>query len=384
MRSFFLLITLLVALSAVSPAAAVAGLNRSLSTWIGVGTRTGTAGQMGGRDITEALEWVTAHKDHISSLSVTGYGKGGAKNLTSTEFNQALSSMGIDTYVLIGGNYVNFKTPEAIQDTVKTYLDMVEKGAYSGVDLDYEHPQTWGPQFVNMNASFAAELKAKYSDFLRAMSSAMHAKGYKISSCVGTYPTRSNGVDVFYDTAVMAETNDLVRVMNYDMYYVGGRSGDFPGRPDCYGMGPTSTQPWAAMSMTWWSKRVPKSKLVMGLPAYSNDYSSKPGFGGGNGTQASIGPPWEQGNAPKNGQLEAVWDFFQQIYLYLYDAGDGNGPRIRYGTEAESTKAHLRTAIAKEISAVGFWTADMTDTPMEDAVWEWAQGGDASPAAGLK
>ena len=66
-------------------------------------------------------------------------------------------------------------------------------GSYTGVDLDYEHPQTWGPEFVNMNASFAAELRSKYSDFLRAMSSALHAKGFKMSECVGTYPTRSNG-----------------------------------------------------------------------------------------------------------------------------------------------------------------------------------------------
>ena len=156
-------------------------------------------------------------------------------------------------------------------------------------------------------------------------------------------------MDVFYDTAVVAETNDVVRVMNYDMYYAGGRSGDFPGRPDCSGMGPTSTQPWAAMSMAWWAERVPKSKLVMGLPAYSNDYSSKPGFGGGNGTQSPIGPPWSPESAPRNGKLETVWDFFQQIYIHLYDRGDGTGPRIRYGTDVESTKAHLKTATAQGI-----------------------------------
>ena len=105
---------------------------RTLSTWIGVGTRTTgphqSTGGMGGRDVTEALAWVTAHKEHISSLSITGYGKPGAKNISATAFNKALASMGIDTYQLIGGNFDNFKTPEAINRTVTAYLRGVEEG----------------------------------------------------------------------------------------------------------------------------------------------------------------------------------------------------------------------------------------------------------------
>ena len=156
-----------------------------------------------------------------------------------------------------------------------------------------EHPETWGPDFQDpLNASFAAELRDKYSTFLRTLSSALHAKGFKMSECVGSYPTHDGGISVYYDPAVVAETNDVVRVMNYDMYYVGGRGvPSIASRPDCAGMGPTSTTPWAEFSMRWWADRVPKEKLVMGLPAYSNDYSALPGWGGGNGTQAGVGPP---------------------------------------------------------------------------------------------
>ena len=50
-----------------------------------------------------------------------------------------------------------------------------------------------------LNATFAAELRSKYSDFLRAMSSALHAKGFKMSECVGSYPTRDGGIAVYYD-----------------------------------------------------------------------------------------------------------------------------------------------------------------------------------------
>ena len=100
---------------------------------------------------------------------------------------------------------------------------------------------------------------------------------------------------------VIGETNDMVRVMNYDMYipatprtdltarpdryYAGGRGAMAnSSRPDCYGMGPTSTAPWAAMGMQWWLGQVPTHKLVMGIPAYSNDYPAA--AGGGPGYQA--------------------------------------------------------------------------------------------------
>ena len=77
---------------------------------------------------------------------------------------------------------------------------MSERGMLQ--DLDFEHPETWGPDFNPLNASAKAMLRQKYSEYLLAQSSALHAHGLKMSSCVGTYPTRQGGVDVFYDPKV--------------------------------------------------------------------------------------------------------------------------------------------------------------------------------------
>jgi spore germination protein YaaH len=136
------------------------------------------------------------------------------------------------------------------------------------------------------------------------------------------------------------------------------------------GMGPTSTQPWAEASMRWWLQYVPVAKLVMGIPAYSNDYSALPGHGGGNGTQAGVGPPSEV-ELQVGTTVETIWEFFDQIFTYMYTDQKGS-PRIRYGTELNSTSAHLRTAMQLSIPAVGFWTMNSADEEMMGAVLDWA------------
>lgn len=69
----------------------------------------------------------------------------------------------------------------AINGSVEDVLATCDSVGYTGVDLDFEHPETWGPDFADpMNATFAAELTAKYSDFLRQLSAALHAKNLKV------------------------------------------------------------------------------------------------------------------------------------------------------------------------------------------------------------
>lgn len=111
--------------------------------------------------------------------------------------------MGIDTYFLWGGDWSSFSTKEAINNSVAYVFEHLNGTGLTGVDLDFEHPETWGPDFADpLNKSFAAELTNKYSDFLRTMSSALHAEGFKMSECVGSYPTRDGGVSVYYDPKV--------------------------------------------------------------------------------------------------------------------------------------------------------------------------------------
>ena len=114
--------------------------------------------------------------------------------------------------------------------TISDAIALVNRFQMTGVDLDYEHLP------VKTNATAAggglqkslfqqssdvyndrANLVKPFSLFLRQISAALHAKGHKLSQCVGLYPTRDGGASMFYDPAVVGETVDTVRVMNYDM-----------------------------------------------------------------------------------------------------------------------------------------------------------------------
>ena len=320
-------------------------------------------------DLDSSLAELRAHSGAFASLSLTAVG-----NTSTTDAQRATwmrtvtQELHIDTYMLWGGDLDSFFTSDARAATVTMYVSKVTEGGFTGLDLDFEH-------FPLGNAS----ITAAYSSFLREMSAALHGAGRKLSSCAGSYPTAADGIAVFYDPAVLNETCDVVRVMNYDMYYVGGRGVPaLVARPDCSGAGPTSTQPWARQSMEWWAARIsPASKLVMGLPAYSNDYCALPHWGAGNGSQRGVGPPAVPAEAAPN-SVESYWQFFDQIYVHRYlDATTGR-PRVRYGTDARSTLAHLMTADTMGVRAVGLWTWNSADEAMAAAIYAWAGGGDGA------
>eukprot|EP00937_MAST-01D_sp_MAST-1D-sp2_P000901 g901.t1 len=316
-----------------------------------------------------SLQELREHAGSFASISVFALGNASTPEHAKVSWvHEVTHTLGIETYKLGCGalpfdDLTSFYTSAARKITVEACVATAVNGSYTGIDLDYEHMPVRN-----------ATVTAAYSAFVRSLSAALHAAGKKLSCCVGSYPTPENGIQVFYDPAVLNETMDVVRVMNYDMYWVGGRGvPSLAARPDCVGAGPTSTQPWAKQSMQWWLARIARAKLVMGLPAYSNDYCSLPHCGGGNGTQIyASGPPTTPGEAVA-GSVETAWQFFEQIYVHRYTSAKTGQPRIRYGTDVRSTRAHLATADELGVSQVGFWTWLSADARMKSAVFAWTQ-----------
>ncbi len=286
---------------------------------------------------------IQRYSDILSSLSVFGD--------PSREFIERCHRLDIEIYHAVSGNASAFDSPARAQATLEKYLQACREKGYDGIDLDYEH--------------LDPAMQDTYSSFLQMVSTALHGMNKKLSHCVGFYP----GMDqdppkkIFYDPKVVGETCDLIRVMCYDFYWAPGR-GDpkLVDRPDTQGIGPTSSYPWAKAAMRFWLDRVPREKLIMGLPAYSNDYAISIG-----GKARQVYAPKPQ--VPPQTPMEKSWLWYERLPVYVYVEQDV--PHLFYASDAESTKAHLETVDDLDLPGIGFWHFSSVDGATWQAVIEW-------------
>jgi len=285
---------------------------------------------------------IEQNADILNSLSV--FGK------PSKEFVDRCHLLHIEVYQGVSGTASAIDTAAHRRATINKYVQACLVLGYDGIDLDFEH--------------LDPSLQGTYSEFLRQTSSAVHAIGKKLSHSVGCYPDAdwNTPQKTFYDPKVVAETCDLIRVMCYDMYWAPGRGDpEFRNRPDTQGIGPTSSYPWARAGMLFWLGQAPREKLVMGLPAYSNDYALSP-----NGAGTQVYAPTPQSPA----LTQQAWLWYDRLSMYLYVDKDAV-PHIFYASDAESTKAHLETVDELNLPAIGFWHFSSVDEATWKAVRMW-------------
>lgn len=252
----------------------------------------------------------------------------------------------------VGGNEQSINTPEKQKKLIESYVNDCLKNGYDGIDLDFEH--------------LDSGIEAVYSDFLKETSAKLHGINKKLSHCVGFYPNlyQDETPKIFCNPKVVASTCDLIRVMCYDMYYAPGKSDKLLlNRSDCQGIGATSTYPFVNDAMKFWLKYVSKDKLVMGMPAYSNDYEITID-GKGKQTYASV-PENIKGILPV-----PIWLWYEKINLYQYNDID-NRIHLFYASDEKSTATLLELADDLKISNVGFWHFGSVDSKTWNVVRKW-------------
>ena len=97
--------------------------------------------------------------------------------------------------------------------------------------------------------------------------------------------------------------------------------------------------------MKYWLQHIPRENLVMGLPAYSNDYDIRPEGRGRQVDRASPDPAEP---------IKPHWRPFEKINVYRYADTAGN-PRVFYASDSKSTAAHLETIRQLDLGGFGFW-----------------------------
>lgn len=283
-------------------------------------------------------------KDMIATISVFGN--------PSHDYIEKCHAAGIEVYHAVGGNEETINTPEKIAALVDNYVNDCVTNGYDGIDLDFEH--------------LVPSVRTTYSDFLLKASDALHTAGKKMSHCVGFYPTLyvDENTQLFYDPVVLERTCDLVRIMCYDMYCapcIGIK--ELAYRDDCQGMGPTSNYLWTRECMLYWKKRISTDKLVMALPAYSNDYKL---------TDTIVGKQIYSSQPDKIvGELPAPrWLCYEKVNMYLYNHEDGCC-HLFYATDSHSTECLLQLADELQVPQVGFWHFSSVSPEMWKVTRNW-------------
>lgn len=283
-------------------------------------------------------------KEFIGSISVFGN--------PPKAFIDECHKYGIEVYHAVGGNEEAVDTPVKIKTMAESYLNDYLENGYDGIDLDFEH--------------LDPGIRRAYSDFLYEVSKKLHGAGKKLSHCVGYYKSfhENEVLDIFYDPVVIGKTCDLVRVMCYDLYFAPGRNVKaLEKRDDCQGIGPTSNYHFTKSAMAFWLKYVSKEKLIMGLPAYSNDYTMDL-TGAGKQVYAAV-PDSVSGNLP-----EPIWQYADKLHIYLYKALDGK-THLFYASDDKSTKSLLDIGDELGIFNIGFWHFGSVDSKTWTVVREW-------------
>jgi len=291
-----------------------------------------------------SFEDLAPYKEMIGSISIFG-------NPPKT-FIDACHQHGIEVYHAVGGNEETINTPAKIKEVAEQYLNDCLENGYDGIDLDFEH--------------LDPKIQPQYSNFLQEVSKKLHGARKKLSHCVGYYKTlyEDETPIIFYDPEVIGKTCDLVRVMCYDLYFAPGRNvKELENRDDCQGIGPTSNYLFTKSAITFWLKYVSKEKLVMGLPAYSNDYTIDL-TGGGKQVYAAV-PDSVCGNLPK-----PIWQYLDKLNIYLYRATDGK-PHLFYASDEKSTQSLMEIGDELHIYNIGFWHFSSVDPKTWNIVKEW-------------
>ncbi len=262
----------------------------------------------------KSLQKLEPYKDVLTSVSLFGN--------PDRKFVTQCHGLRLKVYSLVSGPVESIATTEKAGGTIDAYLEKCRALGLDGIDLDYEN--------------LPKKYREAYGAFIKTLSARLHDAGKKLSICVAYTPGMSQPSPDpgFYDPELIAKHCDLVRVMCYDKHLAS--------QP---GHGPTSTAPWARSAMKYWLKSIPREKLVMGLPAYSNDYDIRPE---GRGRQVDRASP--DTIAP----IEPHWRPFEKINVYRYTDKAGN-PRVFYASDSKSTQAHLETARQLDLGGFGFW-----------------------------
>jgi poly-beta-1,6 N-acetyl-D-glucosamine synthase len=219
-----------------------------------------------------------------------------------------------------------FKREKLITDLIT----VLSKNNFAGVNVDLEELKESSDEML---VAFQKELYEK-----------LHARGFLVTEDVVPF-------NADYDYKGLAACNDFLFVMAYDEFTPGTRPG------------PIAEQKWIEAAVEDATKKIPPSKLVLGLAAYGYDWPT-----GKNVDPRDVEVITYQDALSSAKDEQARIDFDNDTYNLDYSYIDDDDILHRvYFTDAGTTFNAMRFATESEVAGVALWRLGSED----ERIWNF-------------
>lgn len=227
------------------------------------------------------------------------------------------------------GNRLNMENTHALlssQEKTSAVIAKIKNQALKlglrGINLDFEN--------------VAPGDRAAFTAFVASLAGQLHANGLVLS--VDVSPDLGTDWTEAFDYAALGKSADYMVLMGYDEHWSGGSSGS------------VASLPWVQKGLDTLLKKVPASKVILGLPLYTRDWTVN-GNGATVNTEELRLP--EQNNRLRRLGLSPVWNGSLGQYTTEYRSS-GAQHRI-WLEETRSLTKKYAMALDRNVAGIAFW-----------------------------
>ncbi|RLE79996.1 MAG: hypothetical protein DRJ51_06680 [Thermoprotei archaeon] len=217
-------------------------------------------------------------------------------------------------------------TPDLRRKVVKQLIEIVLKREYDGINIDFEN--------------IPPEDRAYLTEFMREFYETFKQYGKIVSIDVAAKTSETcTGWSGAYDYGGLAKYCDLFIIMIYDYHYSGGSPG------------PISPLEWFERVLDYALSKVPREKIVAGIPFYGYDW---PVGGRGKGVTYSQAIRLAELYGAK---VRFDWESGEATFSYVVS---GVRHEVWFNI-AKSTELRIKLALRKGVNKIAAWRVGQED-----------------------
>jgi spore germination protein len=129
---------------------------------------------------------------------------------------------------------------------IAAIMQEIREYNFDGIDIDYE--------------MLPASSSAAYGAFMRELSTALRAENKLLTVAVHAKTAAEGGLGEYQDWALLGDVTDRVRIMTYDLHWMGGSAG------------PIAPLSWVSEVAEYARAVVPPAKIQLGIPFYAYNW----------------------------------------------------------------------------------------------------------------